>query len=475
VDITQKPDAPDGLKPDGDGYGSADAAPIFRWAFGSSDSNAYQAESRVQVSETEGDYSILAYDSGWLSNDATYWDSSLDATAPPALTNLQSYYWRAAVRDQNGEESPYSDEATFKHVGTGDVQITDPAVDNDDTEDNTPTITWYTDDLEQRQVRVRVYSCVAGGGNTKDALLFERPWTTATQDDLDDGFPIGYDSYTIPSSVPSRRGVGDPIVAEASATYAVEVAVRDQYARRDEDHVSDTRYFEFVPGSAIAQATALAASIVQAHVALTWTRASEPDFYLITRNGRVIETVDGSDAFVSGTSYAYDDYTAAPGTAYTYDVVSKEGASTRSAAATVAITPAPVAVWLTDPDNGVDVAILGDSDIGQQLSEISTSLAALNRRDAVRIVSRIGGYEGAVSGTIAVWQGVSSAAALASLEDIFGTRSTARLRLLFGSRNIPVNVGGLSVSQEPSQAGASALYNVSFSYWQIGGYSVEVN
>lgn len=479
VDMTVEPDAPDSLNPNGTSFAIDDALPILKWAFSSSDANAYQAESQVQITDTEATYSAAVYDSGWVSNDITNWDTSLDSTAPPALDDATQYWWRVRVRDQNGQQSDWSDEGTFFHASTGDIQIVDPEYDEIVVADSTPTITWYTDDREQRAVRIKVWSCT---GTTKDTLLFTREWTAQQQDltttdtDYPSTFGQGYDSYTIPSTVPNRRGDGDPIIAVVNGDYAVEVAMRDEYARHDDDYISDTRYFTFTPAETETAPASLAATATGGVVELTWTRATEPDYWVILRDGTVIAEEIGADLFTSGTSYRFRDYTAQPGVAYTYTVRAKTTSGGISATPTgVAVTLVPVGVWLLDPDNDIRVPILGDNAIPQSLAETSASFAPLNRRDPVRIVSRVGGYEGNVSGTLATWGGYTASTVLAQLEDLVGQRSTDKLRLVFGIRNIPVNIGALTVSQHPSQGNDVAVFDVSFAFWQVGNFSVAVN
>lgn len=481
VDMSVDPDAPDELKPNGDTYATDDAAPLLRWAFNSSDSNAYQEESQVQITDTEGSYSTTVYDSDWRTNDEAQWDVDADDEVAAELADNTQFWWRVRVRDQNGQTTGWSDEATFLHASSGDLQIVDPELDDDDVADTTPTITWYTGGRDQRQIRIRVYD---GTGNALGDLLYERPWASQEQDDDTTGWgstaanplPVGYDSFTIPSTVPNRKGNGDPIIATPNAKYAVEVAMRDRYARRDDEVVTDTRYFDFVPTSDAAPPTLTATATGGVpYVTLEWTRASEPDAWVLLRDGVVIQELDGDVPFVSGTTYSAIDYTARPGVTYTYSVRSKTTGSGLSAAVTATdMATAPVGVWIMDPDNDVVVPLLGQNSIDQELQETATLLEPLNRRDPVRIVGRIGGYSGVASGTIAEWNGSTAASLLASLEDLVGQRSTDDLRLVFGVRNLLVNIGNLKVSQHPGQSGTEQMHDVSFTYWQVGGYTVDV-
>lgn len=472
VDMTTPPDAPDNLRPDGDNFGSGNNAPLLDWTFSSSDANAYQQESQVQITSTEADYSAAVYDSDFVANDATYFDTSL-ADTPPALLNNVQYWWRVRVRDQNGETSEYSDEATFIHAATGDVQIVDPELDLSVVEDNSPTITWYTDDIDQSQVRIRVWSADPNS-DTKVDLLYERPWTTQQQELDDDDEFVGYDSFQIPSSVPSRRGTGEMIVSEAGSRYAVEVALRDSYSRRDDDFISDTRYFTFTLGSSAVQPTDFAVGMYQAGVELSWGCVSMPDEFLIMRDNEVIATVDAADAAGSpGSYYAYD-YTAINGVEYTYGVASRVGGLTRFCNQAVLYTPSHIAVYLSDPDYEIGVPILGDSEVVTSLQETAAMFEPLNRRDTVRIVSRIGGYDGSVSGTLIFWDDNRAEVWLSILENIVAARSTERLRLHFGTRNIVVNIGNLSVSQDPTQKGDATMYRVTFEFWQVGAFEPDV-
>lgn len=476
VDITSKPDAPDALEPDGEAYAVADSSPVLSWSFDSNDVNAYQAESQVQVSEVEGDYSAPVYDSDWQSNDLTNWDSDLDAAGPMSLDTGYTYYWRVRVRDQNGQTSPWSDEATFQYAVLGDIQIVDPAGEDETVTDSSPTITWYTDDAEQKQIRIRVWESSAGElGN----LLYTRQWQSAVQDSLtegDEGYS-GIDTYTIPTTVPNRRGDGDAIIAKPGQYYTVEVAMRDEYARPDADYVYDRREFQFQANAPIDPPTDLVLYPEGTpYVELTWERATEPDFWAIYVDGESVAEIEGSEASLGGTSYSYKYWGALPGVSHLYTVRAKTSTDGFSVGPfEQAATIAPVGIWLCYPALGIAVPILGNDEISQALSETSASFGLLNRRDPVRVVSRVGGYEGSVSGVIAEWQGASAHAHVGSLETLFGKYSTRSLRLVYGAQNMRVNVGNLSISQEPIPGYEQAMFKVSFSYWQTGGFSVEVN
>lgn len=477
VDITVKPDAPDALKPNGDTYATDNPSPTLRWEFSSSDENAYQLESRVQVTDEESDYTDPTYDSGWQSNDITDWDSALDAAGEMALDDGTQYWWQVRVRDQNGTESSWSDEATFIYASTGDIQIVDPEQDDDVVEDSSPVITWYTDDREQRSTMIEIYESLGG---VQGDLIYRRNWTTDLQDVLENG-DEGYDgigSYTIPTTIPNRRGDGAPIISTPGAEYQVVVSMRDEYPRRDDVYISDTRIFTFEPGDSVTAPTALTATATagQPYIELAWERGTTPDSFVIYRDGVSKKEIDGADALVSGTSYAWVDWTAVPGVEHSYTVRAKtEGSGISDTPTADTATLAPVGIWLTYPAQEYAVPILGVDTIGQSLAETSASFAPLNRRDAVRIVSRIGAYEGSVSGTLAEWNGAVARSHLATLEEIFGKYSTESLRLVFGARNYRVNVGGLNVSQVPVPRGDAEMFDVSFTYWQVADFTVEVN
>jgi hypothetical protein len=476
VDMSTAPDAPDGLKPNGTNRADSEAPPVFYWQFNSSDAVAYQTQSRLQISTTEGDYSTPLYDSDWESNDQTSWDPS-DGTiaAVPELEEATTYYWRVSVRDQNGLESDWSDEATFIWRDAGDVQIVDPAGEDDAVYDNTPTITWYTNGLDQRSVRIKVWRVSAITGDT--TLLYTRDWAKQEQDLNDDGEDVGYDTFTIPSTLPSFRGDGDPIIATPGATYRVEVAVRDEYNRRDDDYVSDTRDFVYTLGNGIAAPTGLTVASVGGvpTVDLTWTH-SGADKFVVYRNGNGIAELDADEVSAGGNDYAWTDYTAKPGIEYSYDVAAKnDGVEIGLSASSSTVTVDPVGFWLMYPDEATLIPFMGDQEIAQVLAETSISLAPTGRQDPVRIVSRIGSYEGSASGTLIQWNGTEAADHLSNLEYFAGELSTKKLRLVFGVRNIAVNIGGLSVSQDPTQRGIAAQFRVSFNWWQVGSFSVSVN
>jgi hypothetical protein len=472
ISLTSPPDAPDQLAPD-DVYIDSEY-PVFRWEFNSSDDDAFQGESRIEVTTTESDYTSPVYDSGWVANTFTTFDTAT-AETPPAFA-VDEFWWRVTVRDQNGLESDPSEEATFVREPLEEVSISDPGVDDDDVTTGTPTITVLSEFLADA-VRWRLL-------DADDVVLYQRPWSIEDGEAYPDEESYVY-QWTVPSNVPTRTGDGDPLISEPNATYKIQVDMRDEFARPGADVATDTRTFQYVPAWADTASTALAVAAPgsQPWIDLTWSRGTTPDEWLIERDGARLARMTGSDLSTGGTGYAFKDYRAVPGVTHSYKIRAKNDADGESITVqTITGATNPVAVWLIYEGDGetalqgdaLVVPMLGNESIPVALSEVAESFAPINRRDSVRIVSRIGGYDGQVSGALSRWGAYTVDTLLDRLETIFGMHSTERLRLVFGKRNIGVNVGSLTADQEPTMGGTEAIHDVSFAFWQVSGFTVDV-
>lgn len=379
------------------------------------------------------------------------------------LTNNTTYYWRVNTRDNDSLESGYSDTAEFQRRTYGTLAITSPAADNDDVDDNTPTIVHTFSNRTQTLTKYELKYRNPDNNNEYDTI-WTGDWQQSTAT-----------SFTIPEDV----------IHVTSGKYKVFVSVRDKYNREASDYVSTNRIFDYVPGDAGVTAPSSLTATTTApnpYVTLAWTRAATPDGYVIERDGDIIDTVSGADVFVSGTSYQYIDYSCPPRTSVVYKVYAKtEGTGVSSAATASAVSTTPSGIWLiygtaayTDTD--YKVRLLGQEQVASTFAEDGETFRALNRRDPIRIVSRLGGLEGSVSGLLmAENSGETFSTYLSHLRTIIGRYALSEeCRLVFGSRNIPVVVGNFELRERPTSDGQRQAFEVSFNYWQVAEFEVEV-
>jgi hypothetical protein len=129
-----------------------------------------------------------------------------------------------------------------------------------------------------------------------------------------------------------------------------------------------------------------------------------------------------------------------------------------------------VGIWLYDAVDFREVCILGaDATVSSTVGENAATLILLATRVPIRIVSRVRGLEGQVSGVLMNANGRSAAADRGRFLDFLGTQTTPR-RLKFGFRDIPVIIGEGVCEETPE---SQEIYNISFSFWQVGEYEAQ--
>lgn len=441
------PDPPSNLSPDGARITSL-TDPTFKWEFGSQNDEESQTEFKVNV-DNDSAFGSLHYDSGWTASEL----QKLDATTVvfTALTNNTTYYWRVACRDENGLESDWSDTAEFTYRTLGTLTITEPTADNDDVEDDTPVITHTFSGRTQTATKYVIAKLV----DADYVDVYTRDYVATT--DLD---------FTPPAGV----------ITESGAKYKVTLYVRDEYQRPENEVQNASRIFDYVAGSTVTAPAALTATATTGlpFVRLAWTRVAIPDFFVLERDGVEVEVFTGLSADAGSNNFVHDYYGAQPFVEHDYTVRAKTSAVGTSQSPTAAsATLRPSGVWLAHAD-GWYFRVLGENEVSSTMAEDGDTLKLLNRRDPVRVVSRLGGLEGQVSGPVTSTYLESSydvddyRDALYTIIRDYGL--TGDLRLIFGHRNIPVIVGNFSVAEWPNAN--EPVYDVSFDYWQVDEWEV---
>jgi hypothetical protein len=386
------------------------------------------------------------WDSDWVDHTQTSYDT-LDDGSPPLLTDGSTYYWRAQWEDENGVQSEWSEAAQFSYYSQGTLTITTPAADNDDVETTTPLVAHTLTGRTQAFTQHLLYE--------DDTLVYEGSVlaNTATSNEL----PTGY-------------------IKSTTADYTIVVRTWDNISRSGAGavtYVEEERVFQFITDASVDPVTALDVTQVNGHVHIAWERAVEPDYFAIVVDGEVVvDRLNASDLSDGGTDYSYDYYAATPRTSATYEVwagVLASGEVTYSDDNdTDTLTFSPVGIWLVDTTAAVEVHLLGNERVSSTLGESASVFFPLNRRDPVRIVDTVRGYEGSASGTLVDWD-VTAETSKASLATLVSDPAHD-LRLVYGRRNLPVIVGDFDIEllNFPEEA-----YQVSFDYWQVGEFDVE--
>jgi hypothetical protein len=171
-----------------------------------------------------------------------------------------------------------------------------------------------------------------------------------------------------------------------------------------------------------------------------------------------------ADLFVSGTTYRYEWFGSRAGAEHEFEVeavVQVGGAGTpyehSDGNATDTATRQQFAIYLVDEADGTWVQLDGQVPADFAIGESGSTHELPGRREPVRIVDGIRGYEGAVGGN------VETEAQRDTFNDLKGRLKV--LRLLIGSLSIPVLLEEASVGQSPAPGGG---YDITVGVRQAG-------
>jgi hypothetical protein len=375
-----------------------------------------------------------------------YWDSiEFEPGSNTTFTGwaaAATYYWRAAFQDVSGLWSDYSVAALVTRTAKGTLTITIPSSGTPVVQDATPPVAWtFTGTQKAFQITV------------KDAA------------GLTLNKPVKVTSALLAATVPAG------VVTKDGTTYTLTVEVWDTVDREatpgDAVSVVATRSFTYTQSATVTVVAALTATDLSpvAAVQLAWTRASAPDSYTILRDSQVIASgLLPGDLLVSGTTYAWVDYTAAPRTSHTWEVRAVVNNVTSTANPTVTKTIFPTGIWLMDPTDGTTVQLLGQDDGDWDMGEQAENFVVVGSDRVVRITAGLQGYEGNVTGIIAAFGGKTLAQIETDLFTLKG-RIAGTVRLAIADLNFPVVLGNVVPMPTPSP---DLNRKVKVAFWQQG-------
>jgi hypothetical protein len=267
-------------------------------------------------------------------------------------------------------------------------------------------------------------------------------------------------SWTLPSGTFKSSTIG--------VTYVVEVRCWDTQNRETTPDVpiyaSTTRSFTVSLSGATTAVSGLAAAADAnaPRVVLSWTRATAPDSYLITRDGAAVEDdLAAVDALVSGTSYQYIDDTALPWRSHQWNVRAVVN-GIASSSTTVTATPKQRGIWLLDKGLGLTVWIAGADEGSWSLGEEASVVTPLNATSSMRRIQSQRGFEGSISGTLVDQYGVTALqyeAALLAMR----ANPTRVVTLSLADLSIRVLLGNIATWPTPQ---SPPLRRCSFDFWE---------
>ncbi|MFD8618260.1 DNRLRE domain-containing protein [Streptomyces sp. NPDC059513] len=432
----EKPSKPTQLAPSAGRVVSLEK-PVLRFDFTDAQGSTTMQAFQVQMNPTNA-FTSPAFDTGTVLASVPQLD--LSDTAYAGLANAATVYWRVRVQDSSGLWSSWSDATSFTRRTKPTLTMLNPPANFID--EPTPPVIWE----------------LTGGTQTAYQVIVTDPTGTwlhssgkLTSTDSDYGIPAG-------------------VITRDDATYNIYVRVWDTYNR--ESTPGDPAYMQVGrsvvydydattnPVTSLAATTQLPTPVVK----LTWNRATAPDSFVVRRNGTIIKAVlEPVDALVSGTSYEYVDYGAAPGTTHVYTVQAVVNGKTSASNPTATLKPSAVGIWLMDPAEGTFVQLMDVDEGSWAMGEDAGMYSPLGGSRSVRVTQALRGHEGSLSGLL-----VETPARARTIkqqeEDVYKLKSRPgkTYTLTLSDMSFPVVIGNVVVAPHPNK---ETIKKVSFEFW----------
>lgn len=444
IQWTDAPHAPSTLIPD-NGEAISVAKPTLQWDFtdpnGDTSMQAFNLRLFSSLANAQANSSAIG--DYTIASDNPQVD--LDDTAYAGLAADATLWWRVRVQDGAGLWSNWSDYAYFVRTSKGTLTITNPSSGTPIVYDSTPPLSWTFTGRTQR-----AYEVLISTPEEPATYLWRSGRVTSTD-----------------TAVTPPKGV----ISELGKTYRLEIRIFDTVLRRytpdDPNYQVATRDFTYQQSGTVASVTSYSGSVdaFRPRWVQQWQRATAPDYFVIYRDGKVIDTVEPSEVFVSGITYRYTDKDASARKDHTWSVAAKVNGVTSSGNPTSTGQVKLVTTVLSDLD-GTDELFLFNPDVQAAKAESSEVHYLLGNAPPVLITQNLRGYEGTITGVLAdsLVSGLTIAAQLASLEK-FRQNPGRVLRLQWVEKNLRVVIYGLTETTIPYPDG-TLDHLVSFNFFQ---------
>jgi hypothetical protein len=204
-------------------------------------------------------------------------------------------------------------------------------------------------------------------------------------------------------------------------------------------------------------------------VDLVWQRSAMPDGWVVVRDGeRIYDTSVAGDLNVSGTTYTFRDWTAAPNREHVYRVAPVENGATGRGGPTDTVVPEIKGVWLGDPDTGDEVMLFGTDDPEPEYGEEVDTFTGIGATSSIDVVTGMRGWEGPITGLL---MDALDRVAVDDLDTMYRWKGdrTLELRLAWADVNVPGTIG--NVQLPPRRVGTTPFgvtRGVSFTFKQTG-------
>jgi len=443
VELSDEPEQPSDLRPNIGAVGAA--APVLAWSFTDlGGDSSEQGGFRVQV-DPAADETTPDFDTGWIVSADPEYDLSSGSFTP--LTSGASTQWRVMTQDAAGNDSEWSDWASFSYEPYPTLTMDSPT--GGVIGDSTPTILAHLTGETLTQWRARV---LAAAG---DVL-----WSSG----ISDG--------SIAVTVPARDDDGHRVIRRDDATYTIEVRAWGDveravavglpaYVEALTDVVFDADAGVTAPDSLAVSAFASG----EPRTTFTWHRTSAPDAFLLMRSGEIVARLDSDDYTVVSGNYSWtDNGLATPFVAEDWTIYAVDTGVRSLASNSVTFTSAPRGVWLC-PEDADPIALETRDSIDQfSTADRRAVYKPINSGLDISIVYAFEGISGTFAGLLGSEQDQRAAVdRLATLR----TDVSATPRLVWGV-SIPVEVRNLKVTPASTFNAAQEVWNVTFDFIQAG-------
>lgn len=198
---------------------------------------------------------------------------------------------------------------------------------------------------------------------------------------------------------------------------------------------------------------------------LTWKRTATPDFWVIMRDGLVVEQVLGIDLLVSGTDYKYTDRFAGGRTDHVWSVAAVVNGRMSATNPTVTGKIPIQYPWLMRLDGSDAIALMNPvREMNKRQSQELQELAS--NRPPVVVTQSIGQYAGKVSGLMMdeTIPGVSADQMAARFESL---REDSGIELVLLLVNRAMRVVAYNMDYQPQTSPSKVWYSAEFYFVQV--------
>lgn len=457
VELSDIPEQPSGLTPDGGAVSSSE--PIVSWDFTDvGGTSADQAALQVQA-DPAADTVSPAFDSGTVVSLEPELDLSTTAYVGPISGG--SDQWRVRVQNDAGDWSDWSDWATFTYEPKPVLTIDEPAgaVIYDPTPPIEASITGGT---------LRAWRIVVTKGTDRTVVLYNSGVRQAAH------------ATDIALTLPELNDDGIRIFRD-DVSYQIGVRAWDDIDRapgvtNDPTYVEEWTTVTFDDDVAVAAPAGLVVTQVgvSPRLQFTWTRTVTPDAWVIYRDGVVYARLDDSDVpeapadTYTWTDGGYSD----PYVEHTWTVRAIVANRRSVASNAVAHTNEVEGVWFITAA-GDTVMFEGPDVNGFRTNDRRATFKPVNVAYDVDILTGLEGVSGPWAGqlTESPEQSVDDGlVVLRAMKDA----AEATVQMVWASKSVPVKVRHLTFLPSSEYNDETHEHNVSFEFWQVGDFDHEV-